>query len=78
MLINPSEEVIEGLDADQLELQGIIGMGRFVDFFRKEVDYWQKHCHRKGTALHTNLATEGRAPDRAAPGRHRAADSRAE
>jgi len=41
MLIRPSEEVIEGLESHQLELQTMIGMGKFVDFFRDRVLHWQ-------------------------------------
>ena len=41
MLIKPSEEVIEGLETHQLELQTMIGMGKFVDFFRDRVLQWQ-------------------------------------
>jgi dynein heavy chain, axonemal len=41
MLIRPSEEVIEGLETHQLELQTMIGMGKFVDFFRERVLQWQ-------------------------------------
>jgi dynein heavy chain len=40
-LIRPSEEVIENLEGHQLELQGIIGMGKFVDYFRDRVMLWQ-------------------------------------
>eukprot|EP01041_Mallomonas_annulata_P000386 gene386-700_t len=40
-LIRPSEEVIEGLESHQMELQTMIGMGKFVDFFRDRVLYWQ-------------------------------------
>ena len=40
-LIRPSEEVIEGLEGNQLELQTMIGMGKFVDFFRERVLHWQ-------------------------------------
>jgi dynein heavy chain len=41
MLIRPSEEVIESLESHQLELQTMIGMGKFVDFFRERVLAWQ-------------------------------------
>jgi dynein heavy chain len=41
-LIAPSEDVIENLEAHQLELQTMIGMGKFVDYFRDRVMYWQK------------------------------------
>jgi dynein heavy chain len=40
-LIRPSEEVIEGLETHQLELQTMIGMGKFVDYFRDRVLEWQ-------------------------------------
>jgi dynein heavy chain len=40
-LIKPSEEVIESLEAHQMELQTMIGMGKFVDFFRDRVLTWQ-------------------------------------
>ncbi|CAM9131888.1 unnamed protein product, partial [Ectocarpus fasciculatus] len=40
-LIRPSEEVIESLEGHQLELQTMIGMGKFVDFFRDRVLNWQ-------------------------------------
>jgi dynein heavy chain len=40
-LIKPSEEVIEGLESHQLELQSMIGMGKFVDFFKDRVLTWQ-------------------------------------
>ena len=40
-LIKPSEQVIECLEAHQLELQTMIGMGKFVDFFRDKVLNWQ-------------------------------------
>ena len=40
-LIRHSEEVIEGLESHQLELQTMIGMGKFVDFFRDRVLHWQ-------------------------------------
>eukprot|EP00937_MAST-01D_sp_MAST-1D-sp2_P001625 g1625.t1 len=40
-IIKPSEDVIEALEANQLDLQTIIGMGKFVDYFRDKVMYWQ-------------------------------------
>jgi dynein heavy chain len=40
-LVKLSEEVIESLEAHQLELQTMIGMGKFVDFFRDRVLQWQ-------------------------------------
>jgi len=40
-LVKLSEEVIESLESHQLELQTMIGMGKFVDFFRDRVLQWQ-------------------------------------
>lgn len=40
-LVKLSEEVIENLESHQLELQTMIGMGKFVDFFRDRVLQWQ-------------------------------------
>eukprot|EP01035_Chromulina_nebulosa_P017812 gene17812-23422_t len=40
-VIKPSEEVIEALESHQLELQSMIGMGKFVDFFKDRVMFWQ-------------------------------------
>jgi dynein heavy chain len=40
-VIRPAEEVIEFLETHQMELQGIIGMGKFVDYFRDRVESWQ-------------------------------------
>ena len=33
--------MIEALDAHQLELQTMIGMGKFVEFFKTGVEEWQ-------------------------------------
>ena len=40
-IIKLSEEVIEALDAHMLELQTMLGMGKFVEFFRAGVEDWQ-------------------------------------
>jgi dynein heavy chain len=37
----PSEEVVEGIEAHQMELQGIFGMGKFMDYFKDRVMLWQ-------------------------------------
>merc|ERR1711871_127875 len=42
-LIKPSEDVIEGLEGHQLELQTMIGMGKFVEFFKDRVLMWQSN-----------------------------------
>ena len=41
-LVRPSEEVVENLEAHQLELQTMIGMGKFVEYFRNRVLNSQK------------------------------------
>ena len=46
-VIKLSEEVIESLDAHQLELQTMIGMGKFVDFFRDKVVKWQRRARQR-------------------------------
>jgi dynein heavy chain len=40
-IIKVSEEIIEELEAHQMELQTMIGMGKFVAFFRQRVLGWQ-------------------------------------
>jgi dynein heavy chain len=40
-LIKPSEEVIESLEGHQLDLQTMIGSGKFVEFFKDRVLHWQ-------------------------------------
>ena len=32
-----ADEVLEALEDHQMQLQGMAGMGKFVDFFRQEV-----------------------------------------
>ena len=41
-LIFVTEEVVEELEAHQMELQSMIGMGKYVAFFRGQVTAWQK------------------------------------
>jgi dynein heavy chain len=41
-ILKVPDEVIEALEGHQLELQTMIGMGKFVDFFRARVTGWQK------------------------------------
>jgi dynein heavy chain len=41
-LIKLPEEVMEALDQHQLDLQGMIGMGKFVDFFKSKIIEWQQ------------------------------------
>jgi dynein heavy chain len=41
-VVRASDEVVESLEAHQMELQTMIGMGKFVDYFRDRVTTWQK------------------------------------
>ena len=41
-LVKAPDEVVEALEQNQLELQTMIGMGKFVDYFRDRVTKWQK------------------------------------
>ncbi|CAN0055637.1 unnamed protein product [Heterosigma akashiwo] len=40
-VVKPSEDVVENLEAHQMELQTMIGQGKFVDYFRDKVMHWQ-------------------------------------
>jgi dynein heavy chain len=40
-LPRPSEEVVESMEAHQMELQGIYGMGQFMEYFKDRVVQWQ-------------------------------------
>ena len=40
-LPRPSEEVVECMEAHQMELQGIYGMGAFMEYFKDRVVQWQ-------------------------------------
>ena len=42
-VVKASDEVMEALDAHQMELQGIVGMGKVLDFFRARVETAQKN-----------------------------------
>ena len=37
----PTEELVESIESHQMELQGIFGMGKFMDFFKEKVIHWQ-------------------------------------
>ena len=37
----PSEEVVESMESHQMELQGIFGMGKFMEYFKERVIHWQ-------------------------------------
>ena len=50
-VIKVSEEVMEALEAHQMELQSMIGMGKYVAFFRSRVLTWQKNLGNVETTL---------------------------
>ena len=50
MMIAVSEEVAEALESHQMELQSMVGMGKFVEYFKKEVEGWQ---HKLGNVEET-------------------------
>jgi dynein heavy chain len=41
-VVKPPDAVIEGLEVHQLDLQSMIGLGKFVDYFRDRVTQWQR------------------------------------
>ena len=50
-ILKVPDEVVEFLDAHQLELQTMIGMGKFVDYFRTKVVSWQNKLGLVETVL---------------------------
>ena len=40
LLPRPSDEVVENLESDQMELQSMVGMGKFVKYFKDRVIKW--------------------------------------
>jgi dynein heavy chain len=50
-ILKVPDEVVEFLDAHQLELQTMIGMGKFVDYFRDRVQSWQNKLGLVETVL---------------------------
>ena len=39
----PSEKLLENVETHQMDLQGVFGMGMFMDYFREKVESWQRH-----------------------------------
>lgn len=50
-LVTITDDIIEALEDNQLELQTMIGMGKFVDHFRSEVEDWQYKLGQVETVL---------------------------
>jgi dynein heavy chain len=40
-VVSPPDDILDALEEHSLQLQGMIGLGMFVDFFRDKVVYWQ-------------------------------------
>ena len=40
-IVSSPDEILESLEEHSLLLQSMAGMGKFVDFFREQVSYWQ-------------------------------------
>ena len=55
-VVKASDEVVESLEAHQMELQAMIGMGKFVDYFRDRVTAWQKDLGNVESVLKEWLA----------------------
>jgi dynein heavy chain len=51
MLMRPTEEVLDSLDQNQLELQAMLGMGKSVEHFRVAVLQWQRTLGQVETVL---------------------------
>jgi dynein heavy chain len=51
MLMRPTEEVLDSLDQNQLELQAMFGMGKSVEHFRVAVLQWQRTLGTVETVL---------------------------
>ena len=52
----PSEEVVESMEAHQMELQGIYGMGKFMAYFKDRVVQWQSELRTVDDTLRMWLA----------------------
>ncbi|CAM9099296.1 unnamed protein product [Ectocarpus fasciculatus] len=53
-----ADEVLEALEDHQMQLQGMAGMGKFVDFFREEVTEWQATLGEVETFLKLMLTVQ--------------------
>ena len=52
----PSEEVVESMEAHQMELQGIYGMGKFMEYFKDRVVQWQSELRTVDDTLRMWMA----------------------
>jgi len=51
LVIQDPESLLETLEEHQVQLQSLIGMGKFVDYFRERVQTWQHHLGLVESAL---------------------------
>ncbi|GMH57655.1 hypothetical protein TL16_g02438 [Triparma laevis f. inornata] len=57
-VIGAPDEVLEQLEANQMDLQSMASMGKFVDFFRDKVVYWQSNLSTVETVLKLMLTCQ--------------------
>ncbi|CAM9358663.1 unnamed protein product [Ascophyllum nodosum] len=57
-VLHGADDVLEALEEDQMQLQGIAGMGKFVDIFREEVTHWQGNLGEVETILKFMLTVQ--------------------
>ena len=48
----PSEEVVEGIESHQMEVQGIFGTGKFMEYFKDRIIHWQSLLRTVDDTLH--------------------------
>ena len=54
-VVGAMDEIMETLEANQMDLQAMAGMGKFVDFFRNKALMWQEHLSNAETVLKSLL-----------------------
>ncbi|CAN0303697.1 unnamed protein product, partial [Discosporangium mesarthrocarpum] len=57
-VLSGADEILEALEDHQMQLQSMAGMGKFIDFFRKEVTIWQATLGEVETALKLLLTVQ--------------------
>eukprot|EP01038_Epipyxis_sp_PR26KG_P005405 gene5405-7492_t len=57
-IVAPPDDILEALEEHSLHLQSMAGMGKFVDFFREQVTFWQLSLGEVETTLKLLLMVE--------------------
>jgi len=57
-IVSPPDEILETLEEHSLHLQGMAGMGKFVDYFREQVAGWQATLGEVESTLRLMLIVE--------------------